>query len=118
MTHTHTHTRTRTGARADTHPAAASRTGTSAIPNGTKAHNIQVISNPGNGANVWWGAHCLDGWMTDPSRKPADWDVITFTFVRSPFLPSVVTQTYLAPFYPLIRVRVRLRLQLWLRLRL
>ena len=52
--------------------------GSSAIPNGTKAHNIQVISNPGNGANVWWGAHCLDGWLEDPSRKPTDWDVITF----------------------------------------
>ena len=51
--------------------------GSSAIPNGTRDHNIQVISNPGNGANVWWGAHCLDGWLSDPSRKPTDWDVIT-----------------------------------------
>ena len=54
--------------------------GTSAIPNGTAEHDIQVVSNPGNGANVWWGAHCLDGWLTDPSRTPADWDVITFNF--------------------------------------
>jgi hypothetical protein len=44
--------------------------GSSVIPNGTEAHNIQVISNPGNGANVWWGAHCLDGWLRDPSRQP------------------------------------------------
>ena len=51
--------------------------GSSVIPNGTRDHNIQVISNPGNGANVWWGAHCLDGWLSDPSRKPTDWDVIT-----------------------------------------
>jgi hypothetical protein len=40
-------------------------------------HGIQVIHNPTNAANVWWGAHCLDYWLSD---SPARWDVITFQF--------------------------------------
>eukprot|EP01047_Picozoa_sp_COSAG01_P121189 COSAG01_NODE_49967_length_367_cov_2.511194_1_plen_59_part_01 len=25
-------------------------------------HDIEVVHTPGNAANVWWGAHCLDSW--------------------------------------------------------
>jgi hypothetical protein len=46
------------------------------MANISASHNIQVIHSPGNAANVWWGAHCLDGWIGDASR----WDVITFQF--------------------------------------
>jgi hypothetical protein len=46
------------------------------MPKVSTSHGIQVIHSPGNAANVWWGAHCLDGWLGDPAR----WDVITFQF--------------------------------------
>ena len=57
------------------------------------AHGIEVFHNPSNAANVWWGAHCLDGWL-QPRTPPTGgdsaesqsrgggerWDVITFQF--------------------------------------
>eukprot|EP01052_Picozoa_sp_SAG31_P007617 SAG31_NODE_366_length_16817_cov_17.317921_10_plen_277_part_00 len=48
----------------------------SGLPNVSASHGIQLVHSPGNAANVWWGAHCLDGWIGDASR----WDVITFQF--------------------------------------
>eukprot|EP01052_Picozoa_sp_SAG31_P027440 SAG31_NODE_2570_length_5460_cov_3.135236_3_plen_1561_part_00 len=39
------------------------------------AHNLQITHNPTNAANVWWGAHCLDGWIGN-----GHWDIITFQF--------------------------------------
>ena len=40
------------------------------------AIDIEVMHSPGNAANVWWGAHCLDDWLHDGDR----WDVITYNF--------------------------------------
>jgi hypothetical protein len=46
------------------------------MPNISASHGVQVVHSPGNAANVWWGSHCLDGWIGDASR----WDVISFQF--------------------------------------
>lgn len=42
------------------------------------SNGVQTVHlNHINGANVWWGAHCLDEWLgPDPSR----WDIISFNF--------------------------------------
>jgi arylsulfatase B len=39
-------------------------------------HDIEVVHTPGNAANVWWGAHCLDSWLHGAAR----WDVISYNF--------------------------------------
>ncbi len=44
---------------------------------GVEAHDVQVVHNPTNAANVIWGAHCLSSWL---GPDPARWDVITFQF--------------------------------------
>ena len=45
------------------------------------AHNVQLTHNPTNAANVWWGAHCLDGWLRLNGRPTTNlWDIITFNF--------------------------------------
>ena len=41
------------------------------------ANGIEVMHSPGNAANVWWGAHCLDDWLHDGAER---WDVITYNF--------------------------------------
>jgi hypothetical protein len=46
------------------------------MPSVADGHGVQVTHSPGNAANVWWGAHCLDKWLGNASR----WDVITFQF--------------------------------------
>ena len=46
------------------------------LPTVAAGHDVQVTHSPGNAANVWWGAHCLDKWLGNASR----WDVITFQF--------------------------------------
>jgi hypothetical protein len=48
------------------------------------AKGIQVVHIVGNGANVWWGSHCVDAWLTaDPGR----WDYITYQVrVLLPFI--------------------------------
>ena len=46
------------------------------LPTVSAGHGVQVTHSPGNAANVWWGAHCLDKWLGNASR----WDVITFQF--------------------------------------
>ena len=46
------------------------------LPAVAAGHGIQVTHSPGNAANVWWGAHCLDKWLGNASR----WDIITFQF--------------------------------------
>lgn len=41
------------------------------------ALGMQLVHNPGNGNNVWYGAHCLEEWLgQDPSR----WEVVSFQF--------------------------------------
>ena len=46
--------------------------------------NIQVVHITGNGANVWWGAHCLDSWLGADAGR---WDIITVS--KSVLFPYV-----------------------------
>ena len=51
------------------------------LPSMANASGIQVVHNPTNAANVWWGSHCLDGWLDHGTPGGASrWDVITFQF--------------------------------------
>ena len=41
------------------------------------ARGIQLVRITGNGANVWWGQHCLDAML---GKDPKRWDIITYQF--------------------------------------
>lgn len=45
------------------------------------AKGIQLVHNPTNAANVWWGARCLDRWLGGSTASTgARWDVISYNF--------------------------------------